>query len=157
MIIAGKTSTKELYVLDVYYTQEASDVTEQETAKRLDSVQKQYGYPIKCTIESNSAGGVIARNIQRILKDTYKNVKVSITPKNQSKNKYSRILAYSNVVQNIVLFPVNWKGKYKDFYAHMVNFQKEQKANKHDDGADCITALCEMIDEQKKAYAITRL
>jgi predicted phage terminase large subunit-like protein len=157
MVVGGRTKQKDLYILDIYFTKDDSTITEKETARKLIEIQKQYDMPVKCTIESNSAGGVIARNIERIIKEEYQNKKVSIQKLHQSKNKHARIISHASVIQEHVLFPVNWKGKYKEFYAHITDFQKDEKANPHDDGADALTGLVEIMDKVGTVKAVMRI
>ncbi len=58
---------KEAYILDVYYTNLAMEITEPETAMRL----YEHGVNV-ADIESNNGGRGFARSVDRILKLDYK-------------------------------------------------------------------------------------
>src|SRR5699024_954543 len=73
---------KEAYVLDVYYTKEPMEVTEEEVAKKL------YEHAVNIAdVESNNGGRGFARSIERILKGKYNSNKTKIKWFHQSKNK----------------------------------------------------------------------
>jgi len=96
-------------------------------------------------IESNNGGRGFARSIQRILSEKYKINKISIQWFHQSKNKQARILTHSNFVMEHVYFPEFWAQRFPDFYA-AVNAYQSKGRNRHDDAADALTGLTEMID-----------
>lgn len=146
MIIAAEFE-KELYILDVYYTQDDMSITEKKTAEILNKTQLKFGFPIDCHIESNNGGRTFARTVERILYSDFKNRKVNIKWFTQNKNKHSRIISHASFVQNHVYFPLNWKGKFRDFYDDIYKFQSDPKANKHDDCADVLTGICEVIEQ----------
>lgn len=130
---------KEAYVLDVYYTKDSMEITEEEVAKR----HFKYGVNI-ADIESNNGGRGFARNIERILLMKYNTNKTKIKAFHQSGNKISRILSNSTWVMNHIYYPQNWRHVYKDYYEAMVKYQKEGK-NKHDDAPDATTGVAEKI------------
>ena len=51
----------------------------------------------------------------------------------------------SNFVMEHVYFPELWNQKWPGFYESISGYQATGK-NKHDDAADALTGLCEMID-----------
>ena len=61
------------FVLDVYYTQKAMEVTEPETARRLTKYNVE-----EAIIESNNGGRGFSRNVQNILKQKYNSNKCTI-------------------------------------------------------------------------------
>jgi predicted phage terminase large subunit-like protein len=135
-IIAG-IYKGQIYVLDIYYTQEAMEITEIELAKRLNTYMVQ-----RAIIESNNGGRGFARNVERLLWDNHKNRVCKVEWYHQSENKISRILSNATNVMNNVFWPVGWKQKYKEAYDSMNSYQRQGK-NKHDDLQDTATVLIE--------------
>lgn len=131
----------EAYVLNVLYTKEAMEITEEETAKMLheDKVNN-------ADIESNNGGRGFARSVERILLQKYKSNKTQIHAFHQSKNKKSRILSNATWVMNHVYYPVNWRDKWPEYYEAMATYQKEGK-NLHDDAPDATTGISEKIGQ----------
>lgn len=128
---------KEAYVLDVYYTKEAMEVTETCVARTL------YENNVNIAdIESNNGGRGFARSVERILKDEFKSNKTKIKWFHQSKNKVARILSNSTWVMDHIYFPVNWRDRWPEYYKAMVSYQREGK-NKHDDAPDATTGVAE--------------
>jgi predicted phage terminase large subunit-like protein len=138
-IIAG-VKNGEAFILDVIYTQDSMETTEISVAEAL---VKWKVNTIK--IESNSGGRGFARNVERLIL-LFSGIKRYVETFHQSKNKNSRILTNSSFVQNNIYFPVNWKNKWPDFYKDTFNYQKKGK-NVHDDSADSITGIAEMIQD----------
>lgn len=127
------------YVLDVYYTQDPMEKTEPETARRMNL------HGIRgAAIESNNGGRGFARNVQRILKEKFKNFKCKIRWFHQSKNKRSRILTNASNVMEDVIMPEDWKERWPEFYEDITHYQAEGK-NEHDDCADGITGVVEIL------------
>ena len=80
---------KYAYILDIYYTDDAMEITEKEVARRLDL----YGIR-ESVIESNNGGRGFARNVTDKLK-AMGNKKCAVKWFHQSKNKKARILVNS--------------------------------------------------------------
>ncbi len=138
-------SAKQAYVLDIYYTQESMETTELEAARRLDR------HNIRgAAIESNNGGRGFARNVQRILKEKFGNTKCKIRWFHQSKNKMARILVNSGNVLEDVLMPEDWEERWPEFAKDIKRFQAKGK-NKHDDCADCLTGVSEILLGEVKA------
>ena len=132
------------FVTDIYYSDESMEITEKEVSKRLTLAGTR-----ECIIESNNGGRGFARNVERILRDDYKNRRCNITWFHQNKNKTSRILTKSTNVLNQVIMPQNWEKKYNKYYQDMMKYQKLGK-NKHDDAPDATTGLVEFINGDVK-------
>ena len=113
----------------------------------------------ECIIESNNGGRGFARNVERILKESFKNKKCMITWFHQSKNKKTRILVNATNVMEQVIFPEDWKKRFKDFHTDIVKYQRKGK-NEHDDAPDGITGLVEFTNGDvkgvKKAKVLKR-
>ena len=127
----------EAYVLDVIFTKEAMEITEDLTAKMLFDTECN-----RADIESNNGGRAFARNVQRILREKYNSNKCYIKPFHQSKNKQARIYSNSTWVMQHIYFPTNWRDRWYEFYKDVVSYQREGK-NKHDDAEDALTGIAE--------------
>jgi predicted phage terminase large subunit-like protein len=127
----------QLYILDIYYTKAAMEITEPEATRGLHDTQCN-----KAWIESNNGGRGFARNIERLLWDNHKSRHCKVEWFHQSANKKSRILTAATNICNNVFFPTGWKQKYKEAYDHLNMYQKEGKS-KHDDIEDALTGLWE--------------
>lgn len=130
---------KEAYILDVIYTQEPMELTEEMVAKAL----HEYGAN-KARIESNNGGRGFARAVERILKEKYGSNKTHIKWFHQSDNKIARILSNSTWVINHIYYPVNWMDRWPEYYKAMIKYQREGD-NKHDDAPDATTGIAENI------------
>ncbi|MFD4058816.1 phage terminase large subunit, partial [Streptomyces californicus] len=133
-IVAGQYKGQ-LWILDVLYTKEPMEVTENWQAKFL--VENEVTY---AKFESNNGGRGFARTIEKILLETYNTRKPKIEWFHQSKNKKARILSASTFIMNNVFFPVDWHITHAKFCQDLMAFQKEGK-NKHDDAPDALTGL----------------
>ncbi len=127
---------EEYYILDVYYTKDAMETTEPETARMMTK------HNVGCAIiESNNGGRGFARNVERECK-ALGNRHTNIKWFHQSKNKTARILSNSASVMNNIYFPVNWEDRFPDFAMAIKKYQKEGK-NAHDDAPDALTGVYE--------------
>ena len=134
----------EAYVLDVFHTDEAMEITEPATAAML------YRNGVNVAdFESNNGGRGFARQVRRILQDTYKSNKTVINTFAQTKNKVARILSNSTWVMEHIYFPVNWKDRWPEYYKAMTRYQREGK-NAHDDAPDATTGIAEKMNEGER-------
>ncbi len=131
------------YVTDVYYTDEPMEVTEPETARRL-----QINCVREALIESNNGGRGFARNVIRHLKEL-KCHKCSVTWFHQGKNKRTRILTNASNVMDQVIMPADWKERWPAFAKHVSRYQRKGK-NDHDDAEDTLTGFVELINGDVK-------
>lgn len=146
-IIYGEYNN-EAYVLDVYYTKEAMEVTEKEVAKRY--LEHQVN---RALIESNNGGRGFARSVERILKEVFGSNKTKIDWFHQSQNKIARILSNSSWVMEHIYYPANWRDRWPEYYKAMTKYQREGK-NKHDDAPDATTGVAEQFN--KKGMSILK-
>jgi predicted phage terminase large subunit-like protein len=126
-----------IYVLDVYYTDKAAEVTEKKTAEFL--------YHNRCKVakvESNAGGRAFARNVERILEEKYNYSSCTFIWFHQSQNKEVRINSNSAEVQKRLLFPVNWSDKWPVFFEHVSTYQRKGKYQ-IDDAPDTMTGVIE--------------
>lgn len=130
----------EAYVLDLLYTKDAMEDTEPATAAML------YRNDVNVAdFESNNGGRGFARQVRRILQDTYKSNKTVINTFAQTKNKAARVLSNSTWVMEHIYFPTNWKDRWPEYYRAMTRYQREGK-NAHDDAPDATTGIAEKIN-----------
>lgn len=130
---------REAYVLDVYYTQQGMEITEPETAKRLNEHAVN-----RARIESNNGGSGFARNVKRISEEQLQNFITVIKWFHQSKNKKARIISNSPWVMEHIYFPANWMHKWPEYYQAMSRYQRDGD-NKHDDAPDATTGVAETM------------
>lgn len=128
------------YIVDVIYTKEPMEITEELVAKAYKEHQVNLA-----DIESNNGGRGFARNVERRTKELG-NYKTVVKWFHQSGNKQSRILSNSAWVQQNIHFPVGWENKWPEFYKAITTYQKEGK-NAHDDGPDALTGVCEKMNK----------
>ena len=134
----------EAYVLDLLYTKDAMEETEPATAAML------YRNGVNVAdFESNNGGRGFARQVRRILQDTYKSNKTVINTFAQTKNKVARILSNSTWVMEHIYFPTNWKDRWPEYYKAMTRYQREGK-NAHDDAPDATTGIAEKMNEGER-------
>lgn len=138
-ICYGVTFQNEAYVLDVLYTKDAMEITEDATAKMLFD-----NHVNDADIESNNGGRGFARSVSRILQDRYHTNRVIINTFFQGKKKESRILSNATWVMNHVYFPENWRDRWPAYAMAMLKYQREGK-NEHDDAPDATTGIAEKI------------
>lgn len=130
------------YILDILFTKEPMEITEEKLAQMITRDKINYA-----RIESNNGGKGFSRNVARIAKDKYDNSITIFKPFHQSQNKLSRILTGSTGVMKNIYYPKNWKQLYPEYYNEMRNFQRTGK-NKHDDAPDATTGVYEVLERR---------
>lgn len=138
------------YVTDIYYTDAPMEVTEPETARRL-----QLAGVRDCLIESNNGGRGFARNVIRHLRDLLC-YKCSVTWFHQSKNKRTRIITNASNVMEQIIMPADWQQRWPDFAQHIRKYQRKGK-NDHDDAEDALTGFVELINGDVKGKKKARI
>jgi len=129
---------QEAYILDVYFTKESMEITEPETARRLLENNCNIAW-----IESNNGGRGFARNVERIMREQGSN-RCRVEWFHQTENKTARILTNATWVQHHILFPVNWRDRWSEYYSAMAQYQKSG-GNAHDDAPDATTGVAELL------------
>jgi len=137
--IIYKEVGRQAFVLDVYFTKDGMDITEEETARFL-----HFNNVAWAKVESNSGGRGFARSVERLLKTVYNNHKCVISWFHQNKNKEARILTQSAWLQKNLVFPDNWAKRWPRYYKAMKGYQKNGE-NTHDDAPDGSTGVCEQF------------
>ena len=125
-----------LYLLDVQYTNQPQEITEEETADIL--IRNKIDRAI---VESNAGGRSFARNVERIIKE--KRGTVEILTMHQSSNKESRVITNASNVMRLFMMPVNWLSKWPVFGEALMGFRRLFQANDFDDAPDTITGCYE--------------
>lgn len=141
-IVYGVTADKRAYVLDIIYTQDDMEVTEELVAKQLLKYNPYVFRP-----ESNNGGRGFSRAVEKKYRELG-GIKTIFKPYTQTMNKEARILSNATAVQNTIYFPLNWKTRYKAYYESMRDYQRQGK-NEHDDAQDCTTSIAEELDTTK--------
>lgn len=143
--IVFKVVNEKAYILDVVYTQESVEVTEN---LLVDQCIK-FGV-IQAIIESNNGGRQFSRNVERLLND--KNwYRTQIITFHQSNNKIARILSHQSMVQNNIYFPKNWSIDFPTFYDHVTKFTKVG-INEFDDSVDALTGIAEELENTNEPF-----
>lgn len=133
---------KEAYVLDIIYTQDPMEITEELVAAALFDNEVD-----RARIESNNGGRGFARSVERILKEKYRSNRTRIKWFHQSENKTARILSNSTWVMDHIYYPVNWRDRWPEYYESMEKYQREGK-NAHDDAQDATTGVAEDLSRK---------
>lgn len=135
-----ETTDHKAYVIDVLYTKEPMEITENAHANMI--IRNKVNH---VRVEGNNGGRGFRRNSERITKERgYYNA--VFEDFHQSANKQSRILSNSAWVENNIYFPSDWATRWPDFYEAMGSYQREGK-NAHDDAPDAVTGIAETIIE----------
>lgn len=135
---------KELYILDLVYTQEPMEVTELLVAETLYSNNTN-----TAIFESNNGGRLFANNVEKRLKEKYDTNRTVVKSVPQTKNKETRILMNATWICNHVYFPEGFKNKYAKAYKDLLNYSRSGK-NAHDDIQDSLTGLVEYFGTGEK-------
>lgn len=145
--VFAETSDHKAYLLDVLYTKEPMEITENAHANMI--IRNKVNH---VRIEGNNGGRGFRRNSERLVKERgyytayYEDF-------HQSANKESRILSNSAWVENNVYYPSDWATRWPEFYLAMTTYQREGK-NKHDDAPDSITGIAETINSGNQIEAV---
>lgn len=133
---------KDLYLMDVVFSQATAEKTEPQVAVMIDK----YQVP-ESKFESNNGGKFYARNVEKMIKSNGK-----VIWKATTKNKETRILLQSGVVKSHMYFRNDpyISREYRAFIEQLTGYMKEAK-NEHDDAADMVTMAIEKISNNRQA------
>ncbi len=126
------------YVIDVYYTKDGIDITEQEISKRLTQHNVEWW-----RYENNFGGKAFEKNIRRSCEDMG-NYYTRFRGYKQHLNKDARIYSNSTNVTRKIIMPDNWNKLFPKFYKDVTEYQRQGK-NEHDDAPDTLTAIVERM------------
>jgi len=143
--VSYKLINKKAYVLDVVYSQETVEITEDLIVEQI--IKNDI---VEALIESNNGGRAFSRNVERLLSER-NYLKCNVIPFHQSQNKMARILSQQSNVQNNILFPINWQVTMPTFYDHVTKFQKMGN-NEYDDSVDVLTGIAEELENTSQPF-----
>ena len=103
-----------------------------------------------CQIESNSGGGRVAQNIDKIIRE--RGGHTTITTKFTTRNKETKIFVNAGFIKDHVLFrdKSRYSKEYKDFMDAVCSYSHVGK-NKHDDAPDSLAMFADMVDSMTGA------
>lgn len=143
--VVFKMINNKAYILDVLYTQDSVEITEDLLVKQCMDFNV-----VTALIESNNGGRAFSRNVERLLSE--KNfLRTQIYPFHQSQNKVARILSQQSNVQNNIYFPKNWQTLFPTFFDHVTKFQKVGN-NQFDDSVDVLTGIAEELENTASPF-----
>lgn len=141
---------EDFYIPDVVFDDETNyEILDNKTAAILIRHQ-----PHKVRFESNQAGGRIADNISKMIKDKARTI---IEPKYTTANKETKILVNSDWIKKHCLFlePSEYqvKSDYGRFMENVTSYTTKAKVL-HDDGPDSLAMLAEFVSkpEARQSY-----
>lgn len=143
----AETSDHKAYLIDVLYTQEPMEQTENAHANMI--MRNKVNH---VRVEGNNGGRGFKRNSERRAKELGYHA-AYWEDFHQSANKQSRILSNSAWVENNVYYPEDWAIRWPEFYEAMTTYQRAGK-NAHDDAPDSITGIADTMNAEEKLEAI---
>lgn len=146
---------KKAYMLDVLYTKEGLEITEQMMVdflvKNNQRNKELFGNTsMKVKVESQTGGGYFASNIEKEIRKQHPKEKIFIEKFHQTENKNARINTNSHTVMKYIYFPKDWRSRNQHWAAYsndMMRYMRIGK-NEHDDSADATTGIAERINTE---------
>ena len=137
--VVGFIYGEKIYIVDVMYTQEGTEITEPKLAQQLIDYHTEV-----TTIESNFGGKSFARGVKNILKD--KGNQCLVKTKVTTRNKETRILMKAAYVKEYFVFRNDYEpgSDYDKFMQSLTSYMKAGN-NRHDDANDTVTGLAEDV------------
>ena len=127
-------------IIDVIYTQEPMEITENSVANAYIKFNVN-----QAEIERNNGGRGFARNVREKIQGKVATV---VNDFHQSANKEARIYSNSSWIERNVLFPHDWRQRFPKYYEAMTTYQAQGK-NKHDDAPDATTGIAETMTQRQ--------
>lgn len=140
--IVGQNIGAKIYITDIYSSDNNADVTLPSVASMINLNKCSY-----VRTESNSMGGMYARNLQKVTPQT------KILPANSTANKHTRILMDMPFIMEYFIFKHESERTpmYEDAIRQLCMYTKDGKA-KHDDVADASSGLAMFIRAMLPKY-----
>lgn len=132
-----------VYIVDVVYSREPMEQTEQLVADMLVRSQTR-----TAMVESNNGGRGFARAVQRLAP------RVKVEWFHQSGNKEARILSHSATALHTIRFPRGWAQRWSELYAHLTTYRRDFKSNRWHDAADVVTGIVEQEEALRRPTKI---
>lgn len=135
---------KNLYIVDVNFTQEPVEITQPLVASMIDKHAVQ-----KTVFESNNGGKQYAQEVMRLRRG-----RTSISWQRTTQNKHTKILMESGIIKECCFFLVDDEQnvEYRKYYYELTHYPKNGKV-KHDDAADGTAMLSQMLHTKPVATA----
>lgn len=129
------------YITDVVFTQDPAELTEPLVASKI----LEY-HPSRVVFESNNSG----KSYSRRIKDLITGIVTTVQTKTNTTNKETRILMNAGIIKDNFHFRSDYQrgSDYDKFIQQLTSYIKMTK-NKHDDAADSLAGLAEMICSNK--------
>jgi predicted phage terminase large subunit-like protein len=135
-IVWGEKSDGTCEVLDVLYTQEPMEYTEQAVANQIINFKVN-----TARIERNNGGRSFARAVKSKIAGK---VSTAIDDFYQGSNKEARIYSNSAWIEQNVFMPFDWRSRWGSYYEAMTSYQRQGK-NAHDDAPDATSGIAESM------------
>lgn len=137
--VVGFIYGDKVYIVDVIFTQEGTEITEPKLAQQLIDWHVEV-----TTIESNFGGKSFARGVKKLLEA--ESCKCLVKTKVTTRNKETRILMAAAYIKAYFVFRSDYKVG-SDYDKFMINLTSYMKAgdNLHDDAPDTVTGLKEDV------------
>jgi predicted phage terminase large subunit-like protein len=94
-------------------------------------------------VESNNGGKGFAVEVERRLNII--GCPTEVQWEHNSSNKHTRIITNANLVQQMLIYPRDWKERFPEFARHILSYQRTGK-NRYDDAPDVITMCAEDLE-----------
>lgn len=128
-----KSKIKNVYVLDIYYTQDNMDLTVNTIPEKL------HLYEVNTLRIETNKERFFPREIKRVMAEKGYNP-VQTNEIITSQNKQQKIKERSAWVQEYIHMPRNWKQNYPDFHNEVSLYSRAGK-NEHDDGTETLANI----------------
>jgi len=119
-------------ITDMVYTDEPIEITTVSVPMMINRNETRYA-----NVESNNGG----KSFSIIIREKLRLCRVNWFT--QTKNKESRIITNSGLVNYHIIMPFDWETRFPRFYKDITKFKRKFNANDHDDGADVLTGIIE--------------
>lgn len=143
----AKIYNEYIYIIDVIYTQEPTEITKPYVAQAIISNNMN-----KILFESNSGGKEYALSIKGLVKEF---CKCDIDWRLTLSNKETRILMKAGQIKKNFCFRNDYRqdSDYAKFMNHLTSYVKMGK-NRYDDAPDGLTILAELLFDKKKVIYV---
>jgi len=147
--VIAKVMDNDAWIIDVVFTQDPIEITEGLVAQAMITHNVSM-----CRVESNSGGRSFANNIERIIRE--EGCMTSIEAHPTTKNKETRMNMRSSIVREFVHFRDDEKmdRHYKMFMQQLCSTFRKVASNKHDDAADVVTMLADLISDKTESWVL---
>lgn len=126
-LVIGKTIGSDVYIVDVYFSNENADITIPMCAMVLNKHKVAY-----CRVETNNMGAIFGRTLSTLATNT------SILPCTSTSNKHTRIMMDALLINNFFKFRKDAGVMYDSYLKQLTNYTTKSK---HDDAPDATSGL----------------